>query len=356
MGRLDKLRQEIDVVDEKILHLLNQRAGKALEIGKLKTEEKRNYHAPAREIEVLKRLEKMNRGPFPNQALRAVYREIMSGSLSLEEPIKVAYLGPEATFSHLVCMKNYGSSARYVPVKSFSAVFDAVEKGQVDYGVVPIENSTEGMVNYTLDRFLGSDLKITSEILLEVSHHLMSRSGEMDKVRKIYSHRQPAGQCRRWIEEHLSHIPVIEVESTARAAQMAVEDSEGAAIASEAAVRVYGLNVIQARIEDSANNYTRFVSISREAAGRTGYDKTSIAFSFRNEPGALFKMLRPFAECGINLTKIESRPSGKKAWEYIFFVDMEGHVEDAPVREALTVLEKGCFFLKVFGSYPRAHE
>jgi chorismate mutase/prephenate dehydratase len=280
----------------------------------------------------------------------------MSASLALEEPMKVAYLGPQATFTHLACMKNYGDSVRYVPVKNISDVFEAVERGHVHYGVVPVENSTEGVVNYTLDMLLDSDLKITSEILLEVSHHLMSLSGEMDRVRKIYSHPQPAAQCRSWIENHLSHIPIIDAESTARAAQMAAEDPAAAAIASEAAVKIYGLRLIQKRIEDNVNNFTRFLSVSRELASRTGFDKTSIVFSFKNRAGALFNVLRPLSEHGINLTKIESRPSKKKAWEYVFYVDLEGHVNDPPVKEALDVLQEGCFFLKVLGSYPRAQK
>ncbi len=354
MGSLDDLRKKIDDLDKKILDLLNQRAEVVLKIGKIKCKENKNFHSPSREIEILESLEKHNQGPFPNDALRSVFREIMSASLALEEPIKVAYLGPQATFTHLACMKNYGNSAQYVPVKNISDVFEAVERGHVHYGVVPIENSTEGVVNYTLDMFLDSDLKIVSELLLEVSHHLMSMSGEMDKVRKVYSHPQPTAQCRKWIEEHLAHVPIIDAESTARAAQLAAEDPEAAAIASEAAVKIYGLRVIEKHIEDNVNNFTRFLSISREISQRTGHDKTSIVFSFKNQPGGLFKMLRPFAEKGINLTKIESRPSRKKAWEYVFYVDMEGHVGDQAVKEALQTLQDGCFFLKVLGSFPKA--
>lgn len=356
MSSLDDLRKKIDSLDDKILDVLNQRAQKALEIGKIKSKENRNFHAPSREIEVLERLEKKNRGPLPNDALRSVYREIMSASLALEAPIKVAYFGPQGTFTHLVCMKNYGNSAQYVPVRSISEVFEAVEREHVNYGVVPIENSTEGVVNYTLDMFFDSDLKITAELLLEVTHHLMSLSGDMSKVRKVYSHPQPTAQCRRWVEKHLSHVPIIDAESTARAAQMAEEDPEAAAIASEAAVKVYGLRVIQKRIEDNVHNTTRFLSISKEMALPTGNDKTSIVFSFKNQPGGLFSVLRPFAEFGINLTKIESRPSKKKAWEYVFYVDLEGHVEDPPVKEALQRLQEGCFFLKVLGSYPKARD
>jgi chorismate mutase/prephenate dehydratase len=280
----------------------------------------------------------------------------MSASLALEEPVKLAYLGPQATFTHLACMRNFGDSALYVPVKSISEVFEAVERGHVHYGVVPIENSTEGVVNYTLDMFLDSDLKIVSEILLEVSHHLMSKSGEMSAVQKVYSHPQPTAQCRHWIEEHLSHVPIIDVQSTAQAAQMAADEPTAAAIASEAAVKFYGLRVIQKRIEDNVNNFTRFLTISKELGERTGHDKTSVVFSFKNQAGALFNMLRPFQEKGINLTKIESRPSRKKAWEYVFYVDLEGHADDPPVKAALSLLEERCFFLKILGSYPKARK
>lgn len=356
MSKLDELRKKIDLLDQKILDTLNQRAELALEIGKIKMKEKQNFHAPSREIEVLEQLEKKNQGPFPNEALRSVYREIMSASLALEAPVKVAYLGPEATFSHLACMRIYGDSARHIPVKSISEVFEAVERGHAHYGVVPIENSTEGGVSYTLDMFLESDLKICSEMLLEISLHLMSISGDMEKVRKVYSFSQPTAQCRHWIQKHLSHIPVIDVESTARAAQMAAEDPDSAAIASETAVKIYGLKIIQNRIEDNVYNYTRFLSISRDMAPRTGHDKTSIVFSFKNQAGALFNVLQPFADYGINLTKIESRPTKKKAWEYVFYVDMEGYVEDSPIKEALQALQGQCFFLKVLGSYPRARK
>ena len=356
MDSLKELREQIDAIDEQLLGLLNRRAEVALEVGKVKSKKRKNFHAPRREQEVLERLEKLNKGPFPTDALRSVYREIMSASLALEEPVKVAYLGPQATFTHLACMKSFGDSALYVPVKSISEVFETVERGHVHYGIVPIENSTEGVVNYTLDMFLDSDLTIISEVLLEISHHLMNQSGEMGAVEKVYSHPQPVAQCRRWIEEHLSHVPIIDVQSTAKAAQMAADDPTAAAIASEAAVNFYGLRVIQKRIEDNVNNYTRFLTISKELAERTGCDKTSVVFSFKNQPGALFNMLRPFEENGINLTKIESRPSRKKAWEYVFYVDMEGHVNDAPVKAAIALLEESCFFLKVLGSYPRARK
>ncbi len=354
MSSLDDLRKKIDAIDEDLLRELNERASIARRIGQLKSRENRNFHAPSREKAVLDRLGKLNPGPLSNEALQAIYREIMSASLALEEPVKVAFLGPEGTFSHLACLKNYGSSAQLLPVRSFSEVFEEVERERAHYGVVPIENSIEGVVNNALDNFMGSELQITSEILLKISHSLLSLSGEMEKARKIYSHPQPTAQCRHWLEQHVPHLPILDVESTARAAQRASEDPEAAAIAGEAAARCYGLQVIEKRIEDNTDNVTRFLTIAKEPAEPTGYDKTSIVFAFKNEPGALFTFLQPFAEGGINLTKIESRPSGQKAWEYAFFVDMEGHVQDPPIRKALERLEKGSFFLKILGSYPRA--
>ncbi|NOY52265.1 MAG: prephenate dehydratase [Deltaproteobacteria bacterium] len=354
MTSLEDLRRKIDSIDEALLKGLNERASIARRIGELKSRENRNFHAPSREKAVLERIGKLNPGPLSNEALEAIYREIMSASLALEEPVKVAYLGPEGTFSHLACLKNYGSSACLIPVRSFSEVFDEVERGRVHYGVVPIENSIEGVVNNALDNFMRSELKITSEILLPISHSLLSLSGEMEKVRKVYSFPQPTAQCRRWIEQHIPHLPIIDMESTAGAAQRASEDPEAAAIAGDAAARHYGLKVIEKRIEDNTDNVTRFLTIAKEPAQPTGDDKTSVVFAFRNEPGALFRFLQPFAEEGINLTKIESRPSGQKAWEYVFFVDLEGHEQDPPIRKALDRLGKDAFFLKVLGSYPRA--
>ncbi len=354
MSSLEELRKKIDAIDEALLNGLNERASIARRIGRLKSRENRNFHAPSREKAVLERIGKLNPGPLSNEALQAIYREIMSASLALEEPVKVAYLGPEGTFSNLACLKIYGSSAQLIPVRSFSEVFDEVERGRAHYGVVPIENSIEGVVNNALDNFMRSELKITSEILLPISHSLLSLSGEMEKIRKVYSFPQPTAQCRRWIEEHIPHLPIIDVESTAGAAQRASKDPEAAAIAGDAAARCYGLKVIEKRIEDNADNVTRFLTIAKDPVQPTGEDKTSIVFAFKNESGALFRFLQPFADAGINLTKIESRPSGQKAWEYAFFVDLEGHEQDPPIRKALDRLGKDAFFLKVLGSYPRA--
>jgi len=349
---LDELRKHIDAIDQQILTLLNRRAAVVQQVGQVKLREGMDFHAPQREEEILERLTEGNAGPFPERGVRSVYREIISACRALEHPLRVAYLGPRATFTHLACLKRFGEAAEYVPVRSIRDVFQEVEKEKAAYGVVPIENSTEGVVSHTLDMFVDSDLKIGGEILLEVSHHLLSRSGERAAIEKIYSHAHAIAQSRRWLEANLPHVPVLEVASTAAAAETASRDPSAAAIASELAARLYGLEVVSARIEDAANNFTRFLIVGRKAVPRTGHDKTSVLFSIKDRVGALYGMLEPFAEEGINLTKIESRPSKTKVWEYLFYVDFEGHSEDPRVEQALARLAEQCLFLKVLGSYP----
>ncbi len=347
-------RKEIDRIDDEILRLLNERSKSVIEIGKLKKESdsNANLHTPGREAEIVNRLMAQNQGPFPNEAIRPVYREIMSASLSLEGPQKVAYFGPAATFTHLACIKKFGASAQYVPVNSIKDVFDEVERGRANFGVVPIENSTEGVVNYTLDMFVDSTLLIYGEVLLEVSHNLLSKTGRLEDITKIYSHPQPIAQCRHWLETNLPQVPVSEVTSTARAAEICSTDPTAAAIASELAAQLYGLKIIKARIEDNVHNFTRFLVLSKKAPERTGKDKTSVMISVKDKVGALYDLLRPFASHGLNMTKIESRPSRRKAWEYIFFVDVEGHVEEEPVKKALEEIKGRCLFMKILGSYP----
>lgn len=351
---IQRLRQEIDRLDDDILRVLNERSKFVIEIGKLKkqSDSDANLHTPGRESEIVERLVAQNKGPFPNEAIRPVYREIMSASLSLEGPQKVAYFGPAATFTHLACIKQFGASAQYVPVNSIKDVFDEVERGRANFGVVPIENSTEGVVNYTLDMFIDSNLLIYGEVLLEVSHYLLSKSGKLDEVKKIYSHPQPIAQCRHWLETNLPAVPVAEVTSTARAAEICAGDPSAAAIASELAAQLYGLSILKARIEDNPNNFTRFLVLSKKPPERTGRDKTSVMLSVKDKVGALYDLLRPFASHGLNMTKIESRPSRRKAWEYIFFVDVEGHIEQEPVKKALEEIKGRCLFMKVLGSYP----
>ena len=351
---LEQLRGEIDQIDSRLVELLNQRARVASDVGRLKAGQDREFHVPSREREVHERVARLNQGPLPEEAFRSIFREIMSACLALESPVKVAFLGPMATFTHMAAMQQFGLSAQLVPQKSIPTVFEEVEKGRALYGVVPVENSTEGMVSHTLDMFVESDLKITAEVLLEVSHDLLSRTGRVEDIRKVYSHPQALAQCRHWLEENLPNVPLVDVASTALAAQIVSEDLNAAAIAGCSAAEHYGLKVVRSRIEDQVNNFTRFIVVSRKLAEPSGNDKTSILFSVKDEPGILYRMLEPFARRGVNLSKIESRPVKTKAWEYIFFLDMSGHVSETPVGEAIEELRGFCQFLKILGSYPKA--
>jgi len=351
--KIHELRKKINAIDSQILELLNRRAEIVIKVGEEKAQEGLDYHVPQREEEIYYRLTQENRGPFPTSAIRAVFREILSACLSLERPLRVAYLGPEATFTHLACMERFGLSTQFLPMRNIAAVFSEVEKGNADYGVVPIENSSEGVVSHTLDMFVDSELKICGEIHLNISHNLLSRSGDLKQVRKVYSHPHAIAQSKKWLEANLPNVALFEVGSTAAAAELAAEDGSVAAIASELAADLYGLKVICRRIEDNPRNFTRFLVVSKKAAAPTGDDKTSIVVSIKDRVGALYRMLEPFAKNNINLTKIESRPSKQKAWEYVFYVDFEGNVEEERVKRALAAVKEDCLFLKVLGSYPK---
>lgn len=354
IDRLKKLREKINAMDLRILGLLNKRSEYVLDVGKLKTAENRDFYAPDREREIIKRLSRLNKGPFPNKALKSVYREIISGSLSLEKPLEIAFLGPPATFTHEACMKHFGLSGHFIPEKEISDIFDKVERGKADFGVVPIENTSEGVVSHTLDMFITSGLKICAEILVEVSLSLLNRSGKKGDIVKVSSHPHAIAQCSGWLRENLPDVNVVDVSSTAAAAQMASVEPGTAAIASEAAARLYDLMVVESKIEDNPNNFTRFLVIGKKISKRTGSDKTSLMFAINDAPGALYKMLRPFASRNLSLSKIESRPLKKKAWEYIFFIDLEGHETDKPIKEALCELKGMCSFMKILGSYPKS--
>ncbi|WKZ31611.1 MAG: prephenate dehydratase [Thermodesulfobacteriota bacterium] len=351
---IKELRDEIDAVDLEILALLNRRAGFVIEVGKLKEREGKDFYVPEREQEVLRKLMERNTGPLPEQAIKNVFREIMSASLSLEKPLRVAFLGPVATFTHQACIQHFGLSGEFIPKKDIADVFEDVEKGRAVFGVVPIENSTEGVVSHTLDMFVGSNLKIYAEVMLEISLALLNKSGKISDIAKICSHPHAIAQCKNWVKGNLPNALVFDVSSTALAAKMAAEDPSTAAVASIAAASLYDLRVIEKNIEDSPNNFTRFLVIGKNFARKTGRDKTSIMFAIKDAPGALYTMLKPFASRGINLTKIESRPLKTKAWEYVFFVDLDGHISDEPVRDAIAELEKSCSFLKTLGSYPKS--
>ena len=348
---LSKLRERIDNIDEDILRLLNERAKVTLDIGKIKAKNKASVYVPNRERQIYEHISRINKGPLSNNSLNAIYREIMSASLALEKPIKVAYLGPPATFTHLAALKKFGSALKYYSANSITEIFTEVEAERADYGVVPIENSIEGAVNHTLDMFIESDLVICSEISLEISHNMMARC-LMSRIKRVYSNPQVFGQCRLWLESNLPKAELVEVSSTTKAAEIAAKEENCAAIASSLAAECYGLKVLAASIEDSVHNITRFLVIGKVSAAPTKKDKTSIMFSVKDKVGALHDMLVPFKKNGINLTKIESRPSKKRPWEYYFFVDLEGHSHDAKVKKALAQLKRQSNIFKVLGSYP----
>ena len=353
---LKSLREQIDSIDNQILALLNQRAGVVLAVAKAKEGSDKAFYVPSREKEIYQRLTDLNPGPFPNEAVIKVFREIISASLNMELPMRVAFFGPQATFTHMAAMQQFGLSAQLVPLKSIPAVFEEVERDRAHYGVVPVENSTEGVVNHTLDMFISSDLQVIAEVMLEISHNLLSKSGNADNIRKIVSHPQPLAQCRHWLETNMPDMPLLDVASTAVAAQMAAEDESVAAIASQAAAVQYGLQIVKAKIEDNPNNFTRFLIIGRKTPEKSGADKTSIMFSVKDAPGILYRMLEPFSKRQINLAKIESRPMKQKAWEYIFFLDLIGHLDDDNIAAAIEELRQHCHFLKVLGSYPIARQ
>ena len=350
--RLAEKRRKIDELDRRIVGLLNKRAKETLEIRKIKKETKKALFAPHREKEVYEKVVKKNKGPLSDESLKAVYREVMSGSLALDRPVKIAYLGPEATFTHIAALRKFGESLNYVECKSITDVFTEVERDRADYGVVPIENSTEGAVNHTLDMFINSELKVYSEVYLSISHNLLSKNKNISSVKRVYSHQQVFAQCRIWLEKNLPGARLVSHASTTEAALFAASGKGRAAIASAAAAEKYGLNILERSIEDSPHNVTRFLIIGKHEAEPTKKDKTSIMFSIKDKVGVLHDMLVPFKNGRINLTKIESRPSRVKAWEYYFFIDLEGHYKDKKVKTALKDLEPKCTCLKVLGSYP----
>jgi chorismate mutase/prephenate dehydratase len=351
---LDDWRSRINDLDNQILQLLTQRAEAALQIGDLKRRQDAPSYAPEREAEILRRLTALNAGPLPADTVAAVWREILSGCRALESPLTVAYLGPQATFTHQAALQQFGAAAGYRPARSIGEVFDDVERARAGFGVVPVENSTEGAVNMTLDRLTVSDALICGELRLDITQHLLSRAGELSEIKRVISHPQALAQCRGWLAEHLPDVPTEEMLSTAAAAELAASDATVAAIASELAARLYGVPVLRARIEDNPHNATRFLVVGRPPIGPTGRDKTSICFAMKNEPGALYRILEPLARAGINLTKIESRPAKQGPWEYVIFVDLEGHRETAEVASVLREIGERTLFLKILGSYPAA--
>ena len=346
-------RQSIDKLDTQIVKLLNDRTQHVLAIGEIKIRAGEEIYAPHRERAVLNRICRLSPGPLTAPALRAIYREIMSASLALEKSLNVAYFGPEATYTHQAAVRRFGSSLRYVPQKTIADVFAEVSRNRADYGVVPVENSTEGVVTHTLDMLVDSDLKIVSQIVMPIQHCLVSK-WPRKQIKKLFSHPQALAQCRAWVAAHLPAAEVIEASSTTRAAELAGAEPGAAAIASALAAEKYGLRILDSDIQDNAGNATRFLVLGRQCSPPTGDDRTSLMISVTDKVGALHSALAAFRRFRINMTKIESRPNKRKAWEYLFFVDCDGHMSDPKVMKALRVLEEHCNFVKILGSYPKA--
>ena len=347
-------RSRIDDLDDQILNLLNQRAEAALQIGDLKRRQDLPSYVPEREAEIFKRLAASNPGPLTSETLRAIWTEVLSGCRALESATIIAYLGPPATFTHQAALQRFGAAAEYRPVGSIAEVFEEVERGAAHYGVVPVENTTEGAVNVTLDRLSESTVTVCGELALDIGQYLLSQARDLGEVKRVLSHPQGLAQCRQWLNVHLPDVPREDVPSTAGAAEIAAGDRSVGAIASELAGRLYGVPVLRARIEDNPHNSTRFLIIGTQRTRMTGQDKTSILFAMRNEAGALFGILEPLARLKINLTKIESRPAKSRPWEYVIFVDLQGHRDSPAVATALADMAGRTLFLRVLGSYPAA--
>jgi chorismate mutase/prephenate dehydratase len=348
-------REAIDRTDEKLLELLNERARHNAEIGRLKASDRAAVFVPSRELEIFERLEARNPGPFPTSAIRNVFREIISASVALQRGVKVAYLGPPATYTHQAAIQQFGHMADFMPSSTIADIFESVESEGAEFGVVPVENSNEGVVSHTLDLLVESPLTICAEIHVAVHHDLLSKSGDERKVSAVHSHPQALAQCRNWLELNLPNASQHPTHSTALAAELAASDERIAAIASPIAAGLYGLRAVRSGIEDNPDNTTRFLVIGRRPPKPSARDITSLLFSIkRDQVGALFRALEPFAKHGVNLTRIESRPTKVRAWEYVFFCDFEGHVHDPAVGKAIEELSPRCDFVKVLGSYPRA--
>ncbi len=351
-GEMEALRQGIDSVDEEIVRLLDRRAWQARRIGEIKHENGLAAYAPARERAVLDRVATLSDGEFPRRGLQAVFREIISSSISLEARLKVAYLGPEATFTHEAALLSFGTSIELEPQTTVAEVFARVEGGEVEHGVVPVENSMEGAVTHTLDELMNSPLKICGEVYLPVSQNLISAEQSTERVSLVCSHPMALAQAASWLRRELPGARLDEVDSTAEAARRAAVEPGVAAIGSVLAAGAHGLTVLARNIQDARANTTRFIVLGRTWTGRTGKDKTSVVFSVKDRPGVLKDALSAFAEEGINLTRIESRPSRKRAWTYVFFADFQGHPEEERVKRALAALEEHCPYVSLVGAYP----
>ena len=354
---LSELREQIDSIDHQILSLLNQRANCALEVAKTKLSqgESGTFYRPDREALVLRRIETLNKdGVLANNTVKLLFREIMSACLALEKPLEVAFLGPEGTFTQQAAFKNFGHAVNTIPVANINDIFSSVESGHCQFGVVPVENSTEGVITHTLDRFLISPLQICGEVEIRVHQNLMGLTDDLRKITEVYSHQQSLAQCRQWLDANLPHVKRTAVSSNAEAAKLASQNPEKAAIAGKVAAELYQLPILGKNIEDEPNNTTRFIIIGQQQPTSTGLDKTSLVVSTGNQSGALHKILQPFAQFGISMTHIESRPSRQGLWDYVFFIDIDGHQNDEAVAKALAILNSNVTMLKILGSYPKA--
>ena len=344
-------RKVIDRLDEQIVRRLNERTRHGLAIGDIKLKAGEEFYAPHRERAVLDRICQLNQGPMTDEQLCTIYREIMSSALALEKTMTIAYLGPEATFTHQAAIRRFGSSLSYASQKTIADVFAEVSRNRADYGVVPVENTTEGVVTHTLDMFVDSDLKIVSQIVLPVQYCLAG-NGRLQDIQRLYVHPQALGQCRQWVQEHLPKVEIFETSSNARSAELAAKGKVNAAITGILAAEKYGLRVLEQDIQDNADNATRFLVLGRQCSPPTGNDRTSLMLSVADKAGALHQAIAAFRRHKINMTKIESRPSKRKAWEYFFFIDCDGHVQDRKVSKAVALLERESSYVKVLGSYP----
>ena len=351
---MDGLRKSIDAIDEQILDLICTRLDTARKIGAIKARNDGPVFDSAREALLLSRLNRLNRGPLSTGALHHIFKEIIAASREIQKPVVVAYLGPEGTFTHLATLNHFGRGVQTAPLVRIRDIFAGVDKELYPFGVVPVENSIEGPVNSTLDQFWESEVRICSEIYQTISHELLSTAETIDGIEVLYSHSHAFAQCREWIDRHLPNCRLEPCESTALAAQKALENPRSGAIASKEAAQIFQIPVVASRIEDSIRNTTRFLVIGKKMPGRTGQDKTSLLFATHHAPGALYKVLKPINDAGLNMVKLESRPSRHENWSYHFFVDIEGHLEDAPVQQAVEEMTKMCMMLKCLGSYPRA--
>ncbi len=354
--RLEPLRRRIDELDQQLVQLLNERAKVVVEIGHIKRQGGAGpIYAPDREMRVLEQARRYNHGPLPDATIEAIWREMMSGSFALERPLRIGYLGPEGSYSHLAARKKFGASVEYDKLDYIGAVFEEIARGHIDYGLVPIENSAVGGIGETLDSFLNSNARVCAEVLIHIHHNLLSRT-PLDKIRRIYSKPEALAQCRKWLAAQLSQAEKVAAASSSKAAELAATEEGAAAVASTLAAEIYNVPIQFRNIEDNPHNTTRFFIIGRESGKPTGDDKTSLMFTTEHTAGALTAVLDVFRDFGINLTHIDKRPSQRVNWEYIFFVDLLGHVADSNVQACLSEAKKQCMQLTVLGSYPRARE